>query len=132
MNKTVIFYVADRCMLIHVTSADHDSICTISNQIPRSRTFLTKSTSKTRNIQKYPVCINFIYIFKTALNMTSKAITVGVGIPMIIVGVLMVWLWAPTTEDLQNQVELVGGTIGILGIVFFVAGLFYTKEPVMH
>jgi len=25
--------------------------------------------------------------------MTSKAITVGVGIPMIIVGALMAWLW---------------------------------------
>lgn len=64
--------------------------------------------------------------------MTSKTITAGVGIPMIIVGTLMVWLWAPTAEDLQSQVELVGGTIGILGVVFFVAGLFYTKEPVMH
>lgn len=64
--------------------------------------------------------------------MTSKAITAGVGIPMIIVGALMVWLWAPAVGDLQSQVELVGGTIGILGVVFFIAGLFYTKEPVMH
>lgn len=64
--------------------------------------------------------------------MTSKAITVGVGIPMIIVGVLMAWLWSPIGGDLQNQVELVGSTIGILGVIFFIAGLFYSKEPVMH
>jgi len=64
--------------------------------------------------------------------MASKAITAGVGIPMIIVGALMAWLWAPTGGDLQNQVELVGSTIGILGVIFFIAGLFYSKEPVMH
>jgi len=64
--------------------------------------------------------------------MASKAITVGVGIPMIIVGALMAWLWAPMGEDLQNQVELVGSTIGILGIVFFISGLFYSKQPAMH
>jgi hypothetical protein len=64
--------------------------------------------------------------------MASKAITVGVGIPMIIVGALMAWLWAPMGGDLQNQVELVGSTIGILGIVFFISGLFYTKVPAMH
>jgi len=64
--------------------------------------------------------------------MVSKSITLGVGIPMIIVGVLMVWLWSPFTGELQNQVELIGSTIGILGIVFFISGLFYTKEPVMH
>ena len=34
--------------------------------------------------------------------------------------------------DLQNQIELVGSAIGILGVVFFISGLFYTKEPVMH
>ena len=64
--------------------------------------------------------------------MASKAIIVGVGIPMIIVGALMAWLWAPMGGDLQNQVELVGSTIGLLGIVFFISGLFYTKEPVVH
>ena len=64
--------------------------------------------------------------------MASKAIIVGVGIPMIIVGVLMAWLWAPIGGDLQNQIELVGSTIGILGVIFFIAGLFYSKEPVMH
>jgi len=64
--------------------------------------------------------------------MASKAITVGVGIPMIIVGALMAWLWAPIEGDLQNQIELVGSKIGIVGVIFFISGLFYTKEPVMH
>ena len=66
------------------------------------------------------------------MSMASKAITVGVGIPMIIVGALMAWLWAPMDGIYQNQVELVGSTIGILGVVFFISGLFYSKEPVMH
>ena len=64
--------------------------------------------------------------------MASKTIAVGVGIPMIIVGALMAWLWAPIEGVFQNQVELIGSAIGILGIVFFISGLFYTKEPVMH
>ena len=64
--------------------------------------------------------------------MVSKSIIVGVGIPMIVVGALMTWLWAPIEGIYQNQVELVGSTIGILGVVFFISGLFYTKEPVMH
>ena len=51
---------------------------------------------------------------------------------MIIVGALMAWLWAPIEGDLQNQIELVGSAIGILGVVFFISGLFYTKDPVMH
>ena len=61
--------------------------------------------------------------------MASKSIIVGVGIPMIIVGALMAWLLAPIEGDLQNQIELIGSTIGILGVVFFISGLFYTKEP---
>ena len=64
--------------------------------------------------------------------MASKSLVVGVAIPMIIVGALMAWLWAPMDGEFQNQVELVGSTIGILGVVFFIAGLFYSKEPVMH
>ena len=70
--------------------------------------------------------------------MASRAITVGVGIPMIAVGALMAFLWAPSVGIVDDpigyrpQIELVGSTIGILGIVFFIAGLFYTKEPVMH
>lgn len=64
--------------------------------------------------------------------MASKEITVGVGIPMIVVGALMAWLWAPLQVDMQSTVEFVGSLIGILGVVFFVSGLFYTKEPIMH
>ena len=64
--------------------------------------------------------------------MASKAITVGVGIPMIVVGALMAWLLAPLQSEMRNTVEFVGSLIGILGVVFFISGLFYTKEPVMH
>ena len=64
--------------------------------------------------------------------MASKAISVGVGIPMIVVGALMVWLLAPLQSEMRNTVEFVGSLIGILGVVFFISGLFYTKEPVMH
>jgi len=66
------------------------------------------------------------------LILASKEITVGVGIPMIVVGALMAWLWAPMETDMQSIVEFVGSLIGILGVVFFISGLFYTKEPVMH
>lgn len=64
--------------------------------------------------------------------MASKEISVGVGVPMIVVGALMAWLWAPLEVDMQSTVEFVGSLIGILGVVFFISGLFYTKEPVMH
>jgi len=64
--------------------------------------------------------------------MASKEISFGVGIPMIVVGALMAWLWAPLETDMQSIVEFVGSLIGILGVVFFISGLFYTKKPVMH
>ena len=64
--------------------------------------------------------------------MASRAITVGVGIPMIAVGALMAFLWAPFETEMQETVEFVGSLIGILGVAFFIAGLFYTKEPVLH
>jgi len=64
--------------------------------------------------------------------MASKSISVGVGIPMIVVGALMAWLLAPFQNEIQNTIEFVGSLIGILGVVFFISGLFYTKEPVMH
>jgi hypothetical protein len=44
----------------------------------------------------------------------------------------MAWLWAPFQSEMQNTVEFVGSLIGILGVVFFISGLFYTKEPIMH
>ena len=64
--------------------------------------------------------------------MASKTISLGVGIPMIVVGALMAFLWAPAELEFQNTVEFVGSLIGILGVVIFISGLFYTKEPVMH
>ncbi len=64
--------------------------------------------------------------------MASKEISIGVGVPMIIVGALMAWLWAPLQVEMQSTVEFVGSLIGILGVVFFISGLFYSKEPVMH
>ena len=64
--------------------------------------------------------------------MASKQITLGVGIPMIIVGALIALLWAPAEVELGETVEFVGSLIGILGVVFFIAGLFYTKEPVLQ
>jgi len=64
--------------------------------------------------------------------MASKEISIGVGIPMIVVGALMAWLWAPLEVEMQSTLEFVGSLIGILGVVFFVSGLFYAKQPVMH
>ena len=64
--------------------------------------------------------------------MASKAITLGVGIPMIVVGALMAWLWAPAETDMQSTVKFVGSLIGILGVIFFISGLFYAKDQVVH
>jgi len=64
--------------------------------------------------------------------MASKEISVGVGIPIIVVGALIAFLWAPAVIELGETVEFVGSLIGILGVVFFIAGLFYTKEPVLQ
>ena len=64
--------------------------------------------------------------------MASKQISVGVGIPMIVVGALIALLWAPAQADMSDTVEFVGSLIGILGVIFFIAGLFYSKEPVLH
>jgi len=64
--------------------------------------------------------------------MTSKEISVGVGIPMIVVGALIAFLWAPSVIELGETVEFVGSLIGILGVIFFIGGLFYTKEPVLQ
>lgn len=51
---------------------------------------------------------------------------------MIVVGALLALLWAPAELELGETVEFVGSLIGILGVVFFIAGLFYTKEPVLQ
>ena len=63
--------------------------------------------------------------------MASKQITAGVGIPMIVVGALMAFLWAPSNVEFSENIEFVGSLIGILGVIFFIAGLFYTKEPII-
>ena len=64
--------------------------------------------------------------------MASKAICIGVGIPMMVVGGLIALLWAPLEMELGETVEFVGSLIGILGVAFFISGLFHTKEPIMH
>lgn len=64
--------------------------------------------------------------------MASKAICVGVGIPMIAVGALAALLVPPAAGDMAGTAEFVGSLIGIIGAVFLVAGLFYAKEPVTH
>jgi len=64
--------------------------------------------------------------------MASKRISFGVGVPMIVVGALMAFLLAPSQVDLRDTIEFVGSLIGILGVVFLLAGSIYTKTPVMH
>jgi flagellar biosynthesis protein FliQ len=61
--------------------------------------------------------------------MASKQITVGIGIPMIVVGALVAIFLAPTQLGLQDTIEFVGSLIGILGVVIFIAGLFARKMP---
>jgi len=63
--------------------------------------------------------------------MASKQITVGIGIPMIVVGALLAAFLAPTQLVLQDTIEFVGSLIGILGVVIFIAGLFVRKTPQM-
>ena len=62
--------------------------------------------------------------------MPSKQITVGVGIPMIVTGFLIAIFWAPLVGEVKETVEFIGSLIGIIGVVLFIAGLFYTKETV--
>jgi flagellar biosynthesis protein FliQ len=59
--------------------------------------------------------------------MASKQISVGIGIPMIIAGVILAFLLAPIQADLKDTVEFVGSLIGILGVIIFIAGLFSRK-----
>jgi len=63
--------------------------------------------------------------------MASTRIIVCVGIPMIVTGFLIAILWAPAAYGVESTVEFVGSLIGIIGVIFVIAGLFYTKEPVM-
>lgn len=59
--------------------------------------------------------------------MASKQISVGIGIPMIVVGVILAVLLAPAQIDIKETIEFVGSLIGILGVVIFIAGLFAKK-----
>ena len=59
--------------------------------------------------------------------MASKQISIGVGIPMIVVGAILAVLLAPTQIDLKETIEFIGSLIGILGVVIFIAGLFAKK-----
>ncbi|HII35507.1 MAG TPA: hypothetical protein HA319_00140 [Nitrosopumilaceae archaeon] len=59
--------------------------------------------------------------------MASKQISVGIGIPMIIVGAILAVLLAPTQIDIKETIEFVGSLIGILGVVIFISGLFVKK-----
>jgi len=59
--------------------------------------------------------------------MVSKQITIGIGIPMIVVGALFDVFVAPMQLELQDTIEFVGSLIGILGVVIFIAGLFTRK-----
>ncbi|MDE1845268.1 MAG: hypothetical protein KGI10_08080 [Thaumarchaeota archaeon] len=59
--------------------------------------------------------------------MASKQISVGVGIPMIIAGVILAFILAPIQADLKDTVEFVGSLIGILGVLIFIAGFFSRK-----
>lgn len=59
--------------------------------------------------------------------MSSKTISSGVGIPMIIVGALIAIFLAPMQSNLKDTVEFVGSLIGILGVIIFIAGLFARK-----
>jgi flagellar biosynthesis protein FliQ len=59
--------------------------------------------------------------------MASKQISVGIGIPMIIVGAILAVLLAPTQIEIKETIEFVGSLIGILGVVIFISGLFVKK-----
>ncbi|HJT47720.1 MAG TPA: hypothetical protein VJ729_06020 [Nitrososphaeraceae archaeon] len=61
--------------------------------------------------------------------MASKQISIGIGIPMIVIGAILVVFLAPTQPDLTDTIEFVGSLIGILGVVIFIAGLFARKTP---
>ena len=64
--------------------------------------------------------------------MTSKAIILGVGLPMAIFGAFIALVIAPIAEDVVSTIEFVGSLIGILGVVFMISGLFYRKEIIVH
>ena len=61
--------------------------------------------------------------------MASKQISVGVGIPMIVIGAILAVILAPMQASLVDTIQFIGSLIGILGVLIFVAGLFARKMP---
>ena len=61
--------------------------------------------------------------------MASRQISLGIVIPMIVVGALVAFLLAPIQIDIKETIEFVGSLIGILGVIIFIAGLFAQKTP---
>ena len=61
--------------------------------------------------------------------MASKAISVGVGIPMIVAGALIAIFLPQYDVEIASTIEFIGSLIGTLGVVFFISGLFYAKHP---
>lgn len=59
--------------------------------------------------------------------MASKQISVGIGIPMIVVGAILAVVLAPTQTSIKETIEFVGSLIGTLGVLIFIAGLFVQK-----
>ncbi|NHI04145.1 hypothetical protein DYY67_1520 [Candidatus Nitrosotalea sp. TS] len=59
--------------------------------------------------------------------MVSKQISIGIGIPMIIVGAVLAVFLAPMQLDLSDTIQFIGSLIGILGVLIFIAGLFARK-----
>ncbi|MGI0062114.1 MAG: hypothetical protein ACREBA_06645 [Nitrosotalea sp.] len=59
--------------------------------------------------------------------MASKQISIGIGIPMIVIGAILAVFLAPMQTSLSDTVEFVGSLIGILGALIFIAGLFARK-----
>ena len=61
--------------------------------------------------------------------MVSKQISIGIGVPMIVIGAILAVFLAPTQLDLNDTIQFVGSLIGILGVLIFIAGLFARKTP---
>lgn len=61
--------------------------------------------------------------------MVSKQISIGIGVPMIVIGALLAVFLAPMQQGLNDTIEFVGSLIGILGVLIFIAGLFARKAP---
>jgi len=61
--------------------------------------------------------------------MVSKQISIGIGIPMIVIGAILAVFLAPIQQDLNDTIQFVGSLIGILGVLIFIAGLFARKTP---